>query len=355
MTAEDCALLARTVEQVIARHGEPEGGDGRLWSALDEAGLTDAVAGPAGDDLGWPEIEVIAAAAGRHRLPAPLVEHLVALWAFRMAGIDVPEGILTVALDPCLSAGDGLKLAGTGAGGRVTGTLPAVPWGRAAGAVASVAATPDGDRVLVLLQPGAAEVRPGLSAAGEPRDSLVFTDAAVTAAAAPGAVDPDRVLRVGACMRAAQIGGAVDAILDLTVEHARTREQFGRPLSAFQAVQHHLVHIASSATMTAAAVAAAFRALDGGRGSLAAVAAAKIKADEAALVAAASAHQVHGAIGVSEEYVLHHYTRRLWTWRTEFGDGAYWRRRLGRLAIEGGSDGLWALLTEGAARPDGVE
>ena len=65
----------------------------------------------------------------------------------------------------------------------------------------------------------------------------------------------------------------------------------------------------------------------------------------AADVAARIAHQVHGAIGFTHEYVLHDFTRRLWAWRDEFGGLAFWAQRLGKAALAAGGDGLWPMVT----------
>jgi alkylation response protein AidB-like acyl-CoA dehydrogenase len=94
------------------------------------------------------------------------------------------------------------------------------------------------------------------------------------------------------------------------------------------------------------AVESAARAVAEERASAAfATAAAKITAGDAAGKIAEIAHQVHGAMGFTEEYSLHHLTRRLWSWRDEFGNEAYWARELGREIAKAGSDGLWPLVT----------
>jgi alkylation response protein AidB-like acyl-CoA dehydrogenase len=74
------------------------------------------------------------------------------------------------------------------------------------------------------------------------------------------------------------------------------------------------------------------------------IAAAKARAGEAAGTGAAIAHQVHGALGFTQEHELHRFTRRLWTWRDEFGAEAHWWRVVGSRAIAAGGDGLWPLL-----------
>jgi acyl-CoA dehydrogenase len=67
-----------------------------------------------------------------------------------------------------------------------------------------------------------------------------------------------------------------------------------------------------------------------------------VRAGQAAGIVAVNAHQVHGAIGFTEEHELHRYTLRLWSWRDEFGSERAWQERLGRLAID---DDPWLVVT----------
>jgi alkylation response protein AidB-like acyl-CoA dehydrogenase len=60
------------------------------------------------------------------------------------------------------------------------------------------------------------------------------------------------------------------------------------------------------------------------------------------------AHQVHGAIGFTEEFVLQRYTKCLWTWREDAGSESAWYDLLGSAALRGGSAGLWPAFVEGA-------
>jgi acyl-CoA dehydrogenase len=72
---------------------------------------------------------------------------------------------------------------------------------------------------------------------------------------------------------------------------------------------------------------------------------AKIRCGEAAGVAASIAHQTHGAIGFTDEHRLHCYTRRLWSWRSEFGSEAYWSGVLGQRVAAAGADEFWPSVT----------
>ena len=75
------------------------------------------------------------------------------------------------------------------------------------------------------------------------------------------------------------------------------------------------------------------------------MATAKIRAGEAAGTGAAIAHQVHGAMGFTREYSLHQATRRLWSWRDDFGAESVWAISLGEMIAGRGADALWPTLT----------
>lgn len=141
----------------------------------------------------------------------------------------------------------------------------------------------------------------------------------------------DSFNRIGALIRSAQMCGAMDAILDLTLTHTSTREQFGRPLAKFQAIQHLLAEIAGEAAASSAIVEAAVESFgQSNQPDFRNTASAKARTSEAAGIVAANAHQAHGAIGYTQEYALSAYTRRLWRWREEFGNETQWSLALGR-------------------------
>ena len=77
------------------------------------------------------------------------------------------------------------------------------------------------------------------------------------------------------------------------------------------------------------------------------VAAAKAAAGEAATIAARTSHQAHGAIGMTKEYELGQLSRRLWSWRDEFGSERYWSRELGWQLAADGADALWPRISTG--------
>jgi hypothetical protein len=153
----------------------------------------------------------------------------------------------------------------------------------------------------------------------------------------------------GAFMRVAQAAGALDAALAMSIDHVNTRQQFGKPLAKFQAVQQVLSIFATEAAAVNVAGAAAAAALDRAGGNMEAalfeIAAAKLRANKAIGVAASIAHQVHGAIGFAREYELHKLTGPLNDWRSDHGNDAYWAAVLGGMAAKLGGAGLWAEIT----------
>ena len=315
-----------------------------LWSALEENGLTQAMTpeDQGGVGLGWDDAFVIVRAAGRFSAPVPLAETIVASWLLAQAGLPVPAGPLTIAHR---GQAAGLAAARRGSGWCVTGRLTAVPYGRYAHHVVTLVEIEGGLR-LTAIAVDSARVEPDLNIAREPRDTLAF-DAAPAAIgdAVPTAGDGDAVCLYGAMVRSAQMAGACEKALAEAVQYAQDRVQFGRPIGKFQAIQHQLAALAAKSAQATMAAAGAFRAADRGDPRFE-VACAKVVAGEAAGLAAAVSHQVHGAIGFTYEHALHFSTRRLWSWRPEFGSESRWAEELGRRTAARGPEALWSDLTE---------
>ena len=218
----------------------------------------------------------------------------------------------------------------------VSGTVGRVPWARRA---SNAALALDGAVYTVALDD--AEIRPGANLAGEERDTVVLDR--VQARADPD-LEPDSLLVHGALVRVAMMAGALERTSALALDHARERVQFGRPIGRFQAVQAHLVTIAQQAAIVGVAADAAIE-----RRRPFEIGAAKLLAGRAAVTAGRAAHQVLGARGVTREHPLSLETRRLWSWRSEYGDDRYWSKRLGTAAIHAGADRLYPTITAGSA------
>jgi alkylation response protein AidB-like acyl-CoA dehydrogenase len=130
-----------------------------------------------------------------------------------------------------------------------------------------------------------------------------------------------------AALAAATMAGACQRLLAMTIAHTTTRHQFGRPLSAFQAVQQQ---VAVMAEEVAAATLAAHIGLAGPGFAPERSAVAKLRANEAAELVTAIATQLHGAIGVTADHDLSLYTAALIRWQRSHGTAAHWAERLAR-------------------------
>lgn len=353
-----------TSERVIAAEQQPLQAD--LWNVFSEAGVPIALASEAlgGTGASWADLCGVVIACGEYSLPLPLPETLLGNWLLGLAGLPAVDGSIS------FSAGELTALQASAQqdisceAGKVSGKLVDVPWG---GQTDYLLAISGGEAPQLLLLKGsdAVVLQHKTNTAGEPRVDLALKGIEpVAVGTLPAAVPADILLLGGALLRAAQITGAMQKVQQLAVEYANERVQFGKPIGRFQAVQHQLALVAEqtslsrSATETAYALMAKAFPVDDEQGlqtfdaqliaqAVTAINAAKICSAEAASVGAAYSHGVHGAIGFTHEYSLHIATRRLWSWRSEFGSANYWSVRLGQEVCAVGADNFWASVVNG--------
>ena len=332
-------VFARTTP-LLGRHSQNEAALGlKVWAAVEAADLgtlgVPADRGGAGGDLG--DACAVLRVAARFAPPIPLAETQLAAWLAATAGLAISRG--PVAIGPTTFG----YLPKVGANGRFEpGSTRPIPF---AGAAATLALLADvqGFPHVAIVNLDRAERANAPSLSGEPW-AKVELGGLLPAELSRFELDPEELMARGALMRANQIAGALSRLLELTVEYAGERVQFGRPIARFQAIQHHLADIAAEtvaagvAAEAAAELAVLGRTIDGAM-------IAKSRAGLAAR-AAAVAHQVHGAIGVTEEHCIHLFTRRIWDWRDDFGSEAEWAGRLGRKVARAGGDALWAEVSE---------
>lgn len=345
----DLADLAVSILAAGSDDREGTGLDTAAWKACAGAGLTSLTDPETGGTLDDAAVLLEVAGAAAARLPLAETD-LLAGWLARAAGLAVPDGPLAALVTdatggdrPAGAAGGALSGGGTG-GGTVSAELTRVPWGRSLAAVVVL----DGDRVLVL-DAAAARVTEGVNLAEEPRDGLTLDAVTPTATGtAPAGAATELTLRA-ALARSLLLAGAARGALAASVAYAGERTQFGRPIGRFQAVQQMLAEagseVAAASAASAAATSTAQRAGFAAAETAFAVAAAKARCSEAATAVARIAHQVHGAIGFTREHALRLVTTRLWAWRDEDGNEAYWNDRVGAAALAAGADGLWPLVT----------
>ena len=317
-----------------------------LWDALEKSGLPltwvpDTLGGAGAEMIdGFAVLRV----AGRFAAPVPLAETLLAGWLLAQAKITVPAGPMTIA--PVHEDGH-IELTEHTLHGRARH----VPFARRSHHIA-VLAYRAGDPFVALVPTDGLAIREGKSLAGEPCDTVSFDGATAAAVGPVPALDTLGLVQLGAAARTQQMAGALEHILDQSVQWSLDRVQFGRQIAKFQAVQHNLATLAGEVAAAGAAADAASEAIAtlgvGGELVAAEVAIAKLRVGEAAGTGAAIAHQVHGAMGFTYEHSLHHATRRLWAWREEFGNETHWATQLGHMVAERGADALWPFITQGA-------
>jgi len=297
----DAALAAADVPGAVRSWATGDISPGRkVWARLAELGVTALVVPEEFDGLGAHPVDLVVACErlGRWCVPGPVAE--------------------SIAAAPILLAGDD-RCAALAAGELIVTVAmpPAVP--RAV----------DADFAdLVLL---AADGTVNDATAGEQHRSVdpsrrLFD---VSASGPSRAGDVTRAFEFGALATAAQLIGAGQAMLDMSVQYAKQRTQFGRVIGGYQAIKHKLadVHIAldlARPLVYGAALSIAADSADAARD----ISAAKAAASDAALLSARASLQTHGAIGYTVEHDLSQWLLRVQALHSAWGDPASHRRRV---------------------------
>lgn len=304
-----------------------------LWDSLGELELEKGLVSEdrGGYGLGWTEIAPMLRSIGAAALPVPIGEQAIAKALLERMGVTAPRGLVSISMRP--------KGTAVLRNGKVSGDVPAVLWGGEAEYLLVECSSSEGVQLaLVPVEP--LKSTPDSSLSREPHVTLSAVDVSTAGAAS---VEEGELCLLGALLRVLQICGALNRVLQMTVEYANLREQFGRPIGKFQAVQQLLAVLANEVAAADAVSEMAVRCMDRGSAVLP-IAVAKARVSVAADRAASIAHEVHAAIGVTEELELHHLTRRLWQWRDDFGSEQYWYSELGERALDGKGDRFWSTL-----------
>lgn len=324
-------LFADAARQALASHCTPAavraieaGGPAApetaaLWTRLEATSLADGLLPEAqgGAALGLAQAFGVLEQCGAHALPLPLADTMLARALLADAGAQWPEGMVALAC--------GLRLADGGLRCAMV---------RGGAVAASVLVQTDGAwRLLPVNGAQAAPQALALDAA--------FTWTAAQLQAAPCiSMDKDtgtdaRTLQ--AAVVAAQMAGALMTVFQRTLQYANERQQFGRPIGKFQAIQHQLAVMSEHVFAARMAAQIGCNSHRGEWPHRLKAATAKARCSEAALAVADTAHAIHGAIGFTREHDLQLFTRRLHAWRQTAGSEAYWHDVAGEalLAHEG--------------------
>jgi alkylation response protein AidB-like acyl-CoA dehydrogenase len=323
---------------------DPRGYSPALWREMAALGWP-GMALPAdhgGGALGFLEVALLLEEMGRVLLPAPFLETtvlaaplLMALggthWLPRLARGEV---IATVALTEPGGSDEWREptLAARSRGDRVilAGTKRFVAFAPDADLMLVVAAGP----TLVAIERGAAGVACERLATlgGTPLYEVRFADAVGISLGHPDTVAPalERMRLHAPVAALAYAVGAAERALEMTVAHAKTRVQFGRPIGSFQAVAHRCADMRSDLDAIRYLVYQAAWSLAAGRDAALEVSAAKAYGNEALRRLFMHAHQVHGAIGFSTEHDLQLFTRRAKALELQWGSTTMHRERIAR-------------------------
>lgn len=334
----DVSPFLDPLEKLLALHATPavvravEAGEGAATSrqAWIESGFADLLMPEAsgGAGLSMRMADELLRTCAKHLLPWPLDVTMIVRPALAAMGIDVPEGFVAIAPQTSVDA-DGRVL------------CRGVPDGSAADWILAI--TPDAAMLVPTRERGAGAMF---------RGGAVSTD--VFWHARPEGMqlihETRDWTRIGACLMATRIAGAMERLLEMTLAHASTRSQFGKPLAAFQAIQQQLAVMAEQ--VAAARMAASIGMLaDGIEPDPLRAAIAKARTSEAVVAVTSIAHAVHGAIGIAAEFDLQLFTRRLHAWRLAFGTERRWHGVVGRALLADDAPVLDAIVLRTAPPP----
>lgn len=272
---------------------------------------------------------------GKYAAPIPFVEHTLANFTLETSGLTPITERATLLIDDEQL----LELQEN----RLSGLLHNVPWARHVQHLVTVVKQQD-DYYIIQLSLEAASKKEQINLAAEPRDSITFDNAQVIQKIAVPKELIQSLMKIVTAANIAKMSGALDKANDLTVRYSKERQQFGRPIHRFQLVQQHIAILAGETAITNTSVDNMISALAEGREENE-VALACLRIDESSRIVATSAHQVHAAIGVTHEHSLHHYTRRLWSWREEGYTSHYWKKELAQALLQSDKD-LWEFITK---------
>lgn len=312
-------MFTDAIENILADHCTPaavraiENGAPAtaLWGALADAGFLELMASEAADGAGLALDAVfpIFVAFGRHALPVPAAQSIAAR-ALLGDGVAVPTGMVTL-------AGHGRRAAD----GSVSAA--SVPFGLTADWVLVKA-----DGQLFLLN-AARATRTATGVRGSLSAALFWPADAVTP---PVGDQGEQVAVFSAAIHAAAMAGAMERVFGMTLGYCNDRVQFGKAIGKFQAVQHQLSVMAEHVACAGMAAGLAFPA-DTQVPPRLPTATAKARTSASVALVASTAHALHGAIGVTEEFDLQLYTRRLHEWRMADGSELYWNRVVGEAVL----------------------
>ncbi|WP_306359256.1 acyl-CoA dehydrogenase family protein [Nocardia sp. CC227C] len=319
LTLTDEQELIRSTAREFLSAAEPSG---KLWTRMVELGWT-GLPFPeeyGGLGAGFLELCLVLEEVGRARVPSPLAATVACCG---MPVLRYGSAAERAAWLPAITGGRLLTcVEGVGVHeGALHGAAMFVPHADIADTLLVIA---HADRPIAVLidcaTPGIS--REPLAVVGDESHRVAFDHVPIPedGVLPAGAEVAAAIDAYGAAAVCAEMVGGAQAVLDMTVDYATQRAQFGRPIGAFQAVQHHCADMAVEVLGARLLAYEAIWRLAAGLDASTEVALAKSWVSEVYQRVCATAHQVHGAIGFTAEHRLHHYTRHAMASALAFGD-----------------------------------
>jgi len=342
LAASASAVLAELAEPARVRRCADAGAmfDEELWRALVEQGwlAVDTAEPDGGLGLGTVEVALLLEQVGRRVAPVPYASVMVALAACRRA--DSAETVARLSsgeATACIAwnrRADTVRAVERGSAWNVEGRSDPIAYAPSAAIAVVVAATGDGP---ALFEVDLARIdRRGREPAMDltrPVGRLVFD--ATPGRRLGGSDAVDALLDRGAAYAAAEMLGGAQHVLDLAVQYAKDRVQFGRPIGSFQAVKHRCADMLVDVEgMRSSAYWAAWAIGADDPDAAVAASTAKIWGSDASKRVMSSGLQVHGGIGFTWEHDLHLYLKRAQLDQISFGDATFHRARLATMLRE---------------------
>jgi alkylation response protein AidB-like acyl-CoA dehydrogenase len=318
-----------------------------VWKTVVNLGWTElAVSGSDGDNsFGRIDLAVVLEQCGAAIAPIPLLSSVgLAAGVLRVAGSAVDDVL------GAIGGGAVAALAVHPPGCRLPGVPMTLQRGHLHGRAVAVSGLPRAELIVTLASsadgPVAAIARVGdgvtvqavecTDPAQPVADVEIDTEPVVTAP-----VDVESALATPLVAAAADLVGVADAALTRAIEHAKSRQQFGKPIGAFQGIKHALadnyVALERARSLTYAAAACLDDPVTAPSAGWTAAALAKAAAAEAAVGCARIAVQVHGALAQTWEHDMHLYLRHAWQGASTLGDSRALYHAVGRRAAAGGA------------------
>ena len=319
-----------------------------LWKQFAEMGFTGILAGEADGGLGLGHVEagIVLEEIGRNLTPSPfLTSAVAAVTALKdsaargrwLPGILAGDTVAALAVDEgAKHRPEAIAMAATrrGNGFVLSGVKQFVVQGASADVILVAARTDEGVGLFAVEKDAQGLDVEGVRLADSSIGArLTFADVAVDGDALIGGQELfDRVLDAGRAGAASELVGVASGAMEMTVDYLRQRKQFGKAIGAFQALQHRAAHLYSEIEIARAAAIKAQQMLDAGdAGASAMVSAAKAKAGWTATLAVQEGVQMHGGVGMTDEYDIGLYMKRVPVLGELFGDANYHADRLARL------------------------